>query len=35
MGIMVAEGANFIVSGAWWVALFPGLVLMVPVLRVT
>ena len=27
-GIMVAEGANFIVSGEWWVALFPGLVLM-------
>jgi peptide/nickel transport system permease protein len=27
-GIMVAEGASFIVSGEWWVALFPGLVLM-------
>ena len=23
-GIMVAEGASFIVSGEWWVALFPG-----------
>ena len=31
-GIMVAEGANFIVSGEWWLALFPGLSLMVAVL---
>ena len=23
-GIMVAEGAGFIVSGEWWIALFPG-----------
>ena len=23
-GIMVAEGAAFIVSGEWWIALFPG-----------
>ena len=30
-GIMVAEGAGFIVSGEWWVALFPGGVLMVAV----
>ena len=30
-GIMVAEGAGFIVSGEWWVALFPGAVLMVAV----
>jgi peptide/nickel transport system permease protein len=30
-GIMVAEGANFIVSGQWWVALFPGLWLMLAV----
>jgi peptide/nickel transport system permease protein len=28
---MVAEGASFIVSGEWWVALFPGLVLMAAV----
>ncbi|MCK8783492.1 ABC transporter permease [Roseomonas sp. NAR14] len=27
-GIMVAEGASFIVSGEWWIALFPGLALM-------
>jgi len=27
-GIMVAEGANFIVSGEWWLAIFPGLALM-------
>lgn len=30
-GIMVAEGASFIVSGQWWVALFPGLALMAAV----
>jgi peptide/nickel transport system permease protein len=30
-GIMVAEGASFIVSGEWWVALFPGLALMLGV----
>jgi peptide/nickel transport system permease protein len=27
-GILVAQGANFIVSGEWWIALFPGAVLM-------
>lgn len=30
-GIMVAEGATYIVSGEWWVALFPGLALMLAV----
>lgn len=30
-GIMVAEGANFIVSGEWWLALFPGFWLMLAV----
>ena len=30
-GIMVAEGASYIVSGEWWVALFPGAVLMLAV----
>jgi len=30
-GIMVADGASFIVSGEWWAALFPGLVLMAAV----
>ena len=30
-GIMVAEGASFIVSGEWWIALFPGLTLMLAV----
>jgi peptide/nickel transport system permease protein len=30
-GIMVAEGAAFMVAGEWWVALFPGLALMVAV----
>lgn len=30
-GIMVAEGAGLIISGEWWVALFPGAVLMLAV----
>jgi peptide/nickel transport system permease protein len=28
---MVAEGAQYIVSGEWWVAFFPGAVLMTAV----
>ena len=31
MPIMVAEGAAFMVSGEWWIALFPGAALMVAV----
>lgn len=31
-GIMVAEGAQYIISGQWWVALFPGLALTLVVL---
>ena len=31
LGIMVAEGASFMVSGEWWIALFPGLALMIAV----
>ena len=31
LGIMVAEGANYIVSGEWWIALFPGAALMLAV----
>jgi peptide/nickel transport system permease protein len=30
-GIMVAEGANFIQNGQWWIALFPGVTLMLAV----
>lgn len=30
-GIMVAEGARYIPSGEWWIALFPGLALMLTV----
>ncbi|TPW26871.1 ABC transporter permease [Martelella alba] len=30
-GIMVAEGANYIISGEWWVAIFPGIWLMLAV----
>jgi len=31
-GSMTAEGAGFIVSGEWWLFLFPGLAIMVTVL---
>ena len=30
-GIMVAEGATYIISGEWWLAIFPGIVLMLAV----
>jgi peptide/nickel transport system permease protein len=30
-GIRVAEGANYIISGEWWMALFPGAALMLAV----
>lgn len=30
-GIMVAEGATYIISGEWWIALFPGAILMLAV----
>jgi peptide/nickel transport system permease protein len=30
-GILVAEGAGFMVSGEWWIAFFPGLALMIAV----
>ena len=30
-GIMVAEGASYIVSGQWWLVLFPGAALMLAV----
>jgi peptide/nickel transport system permease protein len=30
-GIMVAEGAGSIISGEWWIALFPGAALMIAV----
>jgi len=30
-GIMVAEGATYIVSGEWWLAMFPGIALMLAV----
>lgn len=30
-GIMVAEGANYIISGEWWLVLFPGAALMLAV----
>jgi peptide/nickel transport system permease protein len=32
LGAMTAEGAEFVVSGSWWYALFPGLVIMALVL---
>jgi len=30
-GIMVAEGANYMISGEWWLVFFPGLTLMTAV----
>jgi peptide/nickel transport system permease protein len=30
-GIMVADGAGFIISGEWWAALFPGVAVMIAV----
>lgn len=30
-GIMVAEGADYIISGQWWLAVFPGVWLMLAV----
>lgn len=30
-GIMVAEGAQYIISGEWWITFFPGMVLMLAV----
>jgi len=30
-GIMVADGSTFMVSGEWWIALFPGAALMLAV----
>ena len=30
-GIMVAEGATYIISGEWWLTIFPGAVLMLAV----
>ncbi len=30
-GILVADGAQYIISGEWWVAMFPGLALMLAV----
>ena len=30
-GIMVAEGATYIISGEWWIAFFPGVTLMLVV----
>lgn len=31
-GVMTAEGANHIVTGEWWLFLFPGLAIMITVL---
>jgi len=31
-GYMTAEGANYIVSGEWWIFLFPGLAIVITVL---
>jgi peptide/nickel transport system permease protein len=31
-GVMIREGAEFIVSGEWWLTLFPGLVIFLAIL---
>lgn len=31
-GILVAEGASYMVSGQWWISFFPGMTLMIVVL---
>jgi peptide/nickel transport system permease protein len=31
-GLMVSEGASFIISGQWWVSIMPGIVLVLVVL---
>lgn len=31
-GVMIREGAEFVVSGEWWLALFPGLAIFLAVL---
>lgn len=31
-GLMVSEGAGYVISGEWWIPLFPGLALMLAVL---
>lgn len=31
-GIMVADGANFMITGEWWLSIFPGFALMLSVL---
>lgn len=31
-GIMIAEGSTFMVSGEWWLAMFPGAALMIAVI---
>lgn len=31
-GLMISEGADFVISGEWWIPLFPGLALMLAVL---
>ena len=31
-GAMIRQGAEFVITGEWWVALFPGIALMILVL---
>lgn len=31
-GLMVSEGAGYVISGEWWIPLFPGLALMLAIL---
>jgi peptide/nickel transport system permease protein len=31
LGVMVSEGTGFLVQGAWWLSVFPGLVLAISI----
>jgi peptide/nickel transport system permease protein len=31
-GVLVAEGAQFVHSGHWWISVFPGLTILLAVL---
>lgn len=34
-GLMVQQGSNFVISGRWWIAFFPGLAIFLAVLTLT
>ena len=34
-GLMVQQGSNYVISGQWWIAFFPGLAIFIAVLTLT